>query len=167
MQLDHNSIVAYFKNLNEQAAFFPDDSFFRMDLEEIMEAFRSGINFPAMAVESPDIDLSDSSDSDTVNKRIFAFHIYKKPETDSYDDIQAAINECEAIGYKIIARMRRDRHDPNAIIYNAFKTDSVKANQVSKVFAEMLYGYRFTGEFSKSDPLQLNADDWSDLDSRC
>lgn len=167
MQLTHDSVVAYFKNLNEQATFFPDDSFFRMDLEEIMDAFRTGINFPAMAVESPDIDLSDSSESDTVNKRVFAFHIYKKPATDNYEDVQAAIDECEAIGYKILARIRKDSYDPATIAFNAFKPQSVKGNQVSKVFAEQLYGYRFTGEFSKSDKLELNKDDWADLDSRC
>jgi hypothetical protein len=167
MQLDHNSIIDYFRNLNAKATFFPEDSFFRMDLEEIFDAFRKGINYPALAVESPDIDLSDSSEQETVNKRMFAFHIYKKPETDRYQDVQDTLNLCESLGYKIIARMKKDSHDPNSIIYGSFKPKTVKANQVSKVFTEGLYGYRFTGEFSKSDPLVLDPADWEDLDSRC
>jgi hypothetical protein len=167
MQLDHNAIVNYFESLNNNAAFFPEDSFFRMDLEDIFDAFRSGIKYPALVVESPDIDLSDSSEQETVNKRIFAFHVYQKPETDRHQDVQDALNLCESIGYKIIARMKKDNYDPNSIIHRAFKPQSVKANQVSKVFTENLYGYRFTGEFSKSDALVLDPADWDDLDSRC
>lgn len=167
MQLDHNTIVEYFRNLNTQASFFPEDSFFRIDLEEIMGAFRSGINFPALAVESPDIDLSESSEQETVNKRIFAFHVYKKPDTDSFHDVQDALNLCESIGYKIIARIKRDNYDENSVIYNAFNPNSIRANQVSKMFTEGLYGYRFTGEFSRSDALNFDPADWADVDTRC
>ena len=165
--MNHDHIVDYFESLNSKLADFPEKSFFRMDLTEIQGAFRSGINFPAMSVESPQLDMSKSNVSNSVLGHDFAFTIWKKPKTGDFGGQNTDLGDCERIGLKILARMRYDARVPDHLIYNSFEARSVSAIKVGPLFTENLYGYRFIGTFSNNKPLIINPADWNDLDSPC
>ena len=165
--MNHDHIIDYFQDLNTKLTDFPEKSFFRMDLTEIQGAFRSGINFPAMSVESPELVLAKSNPSNSVVGHEFAFTIWRKPKTGDFAGQNTDLAECERIGLKIIARMRYDARVPEHLMYNSFEASSVNAIKVGPLFTENLYGYRFTGAFSNNHPLQINPADWSDLESAC
>lgn len=163
----HKPLLDYFENINSNLKDFPDKSFFRMDIEEIFGAFRRGINMPAMSVESPEGEATKSSPSNNFIGRTFAFNIMAMPKKGDFEEQNRIIDQCEQIGWKIIARMRFDNTDPKSLIYNKFKVSSVRFHKIGPLFNEELYGYRFTGEIGSSESLQVNKDDWEDLDRDC
>jgi len=163
----HGEIVKYFKNINAQLNDFPENSFFRQDLQELFGAFRSGIKFPCLALESPEIDAPDSTEQNTVIGRMFAFVVYMNPKIDHYDQQNEHLDLCEKIAKKILSRMRYDSNIPGHLIYRKFKVSSVKGVQVGPVYTEQLYGYRFVGMISGNEPLKVDPADWKDIDSVC
>lgn len=163
----HSVIIEYFRQLNANLNDFGEKSFFRMDLTEIEGSFRTGISFPAMAVESPDLDGNDSSVNNSVIGRAFFFTVYMNPRKSDYAGQDAAVDLCERIGWKIIARMRHDATNPDHFPYNKFKVASVSAIKVGPLFTEHLYGYRFGGLISGGESLKVDPADWKDLDQIC
>ncbi|QQV91394.1 hypothetical protein Leef1_3 [Polaribacter phage Leef_1] len=163
--ISHNSIIAYFKDLQEKLIGLED--FFRIDLAEIKGAFRSDASFPCLVVESHESDLGKSKPNQSVNDRTFAFTVYFNPENGNFDEQNEMLDLSEAFGYKIIARMRHDATIKNHILFNRFKVSEVKNHKVGPVFNERLYGYRFTGEITAQQPLIVSPDDWTDIDLIC
>ncbi|TQI71823.1 hypothetical protein JM79_2772 [Gramella sp. Hel_I_59] len=163
----HAQLVNYFKNINAQLNDFPENSFFRQDLEEIFGAFRSGIKFPCLAVESPEIDGQDSTEQNTVIGRMFAFVVYMNPRKGNFDQQNEYLDQCERIAKKILSRMRYDSNIPGNILYRKFKVSTVKGVMVGPVYTEHLYGYRFAGMISGNESLKVDPADWKDLDSVC
>ncbi len=165
--MTHKPIIDYFEQLNNNLLDFPEKSFFRMDLEEIMGGFQSGINFPAMAMESPEGDGEGSAVNNSTVNRNFIFTVYQKPEKGNFAQQNEMLDQCERIGLKIIARMRHDARIPGHLLYNKFKVASVKWIKEGPVFNEGLYGYQFSGTIEGEESFKVSAADWSDLDLIC
>ena len=163
----HGEIVKYFKNLNSQLNDFPENSFFRQDLQEIFGAFRSGINFPCLALESPEIDGQDSNEQNSVLGRMVAFVVYMNPQQNDFDQQNDYLDQCEKIGKKILARMRYDSNIPGNLLYRKFKLITMKGVMVGPLYTEHLYGYRFAVMISGNEPLKVDPADWKDIDSVC
>lgn len=165
MIINHQTLVNYFSqlasNLNDV------QSFFRMDLTEIMGAFRSTANFPCMVIESHEGDFSDSNTMQSVYNITWAFTIYTKPKKADYDSQNAQLSTAEEIGLKILARMRHDATQPAHLLYNRFKIENVSCAKVGPVFNEQLYGYRFIGTIKLHQPLTVNPADWGDNPTIC
>lgn len=138
-----------------------------MDLAEITGAFRSGITFPAMVVESPEGDLNGSSIHNSVIQRTGAFTVYKKPTKGNFQQQNEYLDDCEKLGLKIVARMRLDNANPDHAMYQRFDIPGISWIKVGPIFNENLYGYRFTYPIKGSEPLTVNPADWQDLDSVC
>lgn len=167
MEPTHKPIIDYFENINLKLKDFGENSFFRMDLTEIQGKIRSGINFPALAVESPDGDAEKSIDQNSVISRMFAFTVYMNPEKENYNEQNEMVDLCEIIGKKILARMRYDARIPEHLLFNKFKVSSAKWIKVGPIFTEGLYGYRFTGIIEGNEPLKVDPEDWDDINSTC
>ncbi len=163
----HKPILDYFKSLNAAAVDFAENSFFRMDLSEINGAFRSGITFPCMAVESPEGEAGDSGITNSVMGRIFAFTIYMNPQLNNHEQQNEFLDTCERIGLKILSRMKHDATQPGHLLYDRFELSSCNHLKIGPVFTEMLYGYRFTGIIKGSESFKVVAADWNDLDTVC
>ena len=163
----HKPIIDYFEFLNAASVHFQENSFFRMDLQEIFDSFRSGISFPAMAVESPEGDAEGSDITSSALTRTVAFSIYQLPQAGNAAQQNEMLDECERIGLKILARMRYDARQPGHLLYNRFKVSSAKWMKVGPLFTEQLYGYRFTVEIEGGESLKVDAADWKDIDLVC
>ena len=160
-------LIDYLKQLNLASVHFGENSFFRMDLEEIFGSFRSGISFPALAVESPEGDAEASDITGSALSRTLAFTVYQNPRHGDFEEQNIMLDECERIGLKILARMRHDARKPEHLLYNRFKASSAKWIKVGPVFTEELYGYRFTVTIEGNESLKLDAADWKDSDLTC
>jgi len=165
MIINHQQLVNYFSqlasNLNDI------NSFFRMDLTEIMGSFRSSAEFPCMVIESHEGDFGDSNRMQSVYNITWAFTIYTKPLKADYTDQNLKLSTAEEIGIKLLARMRHDATLPSHILYNRFKIENVTCAKVGPVFNEQLYGYRFLGSIKVHQPLTVNTDDWADSPTPC
>ncbi len=165
--MTHQPYIDYFENLNAKSVYFAENSFFRMDLSEITGAFRKGITFPAMSVESPEGDAEGSTKNNSVLNRTGAFTIWEKPRTGNFQEQTEKIDDCEKIGLKIIARMRLDNANPASSLYGKFDAASVRWIKVGPIFNEGLYGYRFTFTIAGSESLKVDPNDWEDIESVC
>jgi len=163
--INHQVLVEYFGSLADGHKGI--SGFFRMDLTEIMGSFRKGFGFPCMVLESHDGDLGESSRTATSNNRGFAFTIYENPKKDNPDDQNAKLSSCEVIGLQVIARMKHDEAQEGHFLNGKFKVASVKYAKVGPIFSEKLYGYRFEGEISGSEPLFFDPTLWSDNPVKC
>jgi hypothetical protein len=163
--ISHNIIINYFKEIQENLNGLND--FFRMDLAEIKGAFRSDADFPCLVVESHESDFDKSKHHQTVNDRTFAFTIYYNPENGDFDEQNEMLDSSEAMGLKVIARMKHDAADKTHFLFNKFKVSSVGCHKVGPVFNEKLYGYRFSGEILDNDALIIDPADWTDIDEVC
>lgn len=163
----HGFIVDYMQNLNSQLKDFPDNSFFRMDIDEIFDGFRAGINFPAMSIESPEGDTKGSQVSASVISRTFAFTILQNPEKTNYAEQNQMLDQCERIGLKILSRLRYDNTQMNNVLHQKVDLTGFSWVKVGPIFDEELYGYRFTVHLTGNESLKLDPDDWKDIDSIC
>mgnify|MGYP003636553395 CR=1 FL=1 len=165
MTVSHQILVDYFKNITIQLKTL--NGFFRMDITEIKGAFRSTVEFPALVMESYEGNFDDSNLQTNVNDRTFAFTIYTKPKNGDYDDQNLQLDMAEAIGLKVIARMRYDAGQKDHFLYTRFKVNTVTYAKVGPIFNEQLYGYRFIGSIKGLETLVLNPSDWNDAPTLC
>lgn len=165
--MTHKEIIDYLEQLNLNLKDFAENSFFRMDLTEIEGAIRTGITYPCMAVESPDIDFSGSTVNSSVIGKIFAFTVFMNPEIDNEEEKDLMIDLCERSGLKILARMRHDARIPGHPLYNKFLMENCDGIKVGPAFTELLHGYRFTGIIKGNESLKVDAADWEDIDLTC
>lgn len=163
--VSHSVLIDYWKHIKDNLNGLED--FFRMDLSEIKGAFRSSANFPCLVAESHESDFGNSKTNQSVNNRTFAFTVYYNPESGNFLEQNEMLDLSEAMGLKIIARMRHDATIKTHFLFNRFKVENVKSHKVGPVFNEQLYGYRFTGEISGAQSLIVAAHDWEDIDEDC
>ena len=163
--ITHQILVNYFKSIAENLNGIED--FHRMNLSEIQGSFRSSANFPCLTIESHDGDFKDSNLIQSVNDRAFAFTVFTKPKIGDYEDQDTKLTESEAYGKKIIARIKHDASIKDHFLHQNFKVETVSYSKVGPLYQEQLYGFRFTGQIKASDPLIVNPDDWTDLDTTC
>lgn len=163
----HKPIIDYFEYLNLKLKDFPEKSFFRMDHEEIFGAFRSGINFPAMTVESPEGSAEGSGVTNSVVDRVFAFTVYMNPAMGDFEEQNIMLDQCEIIVKKILSRMKYDSTVEGHLLKDRFDVNTANWLKVGPLFSEQLYGYRCTGVIQGHEPLIIDAADWDDIDLIC
>lgn len=163
--INHTQLLDYFKSLQENLKGL--EGFYRMDLTEIRAAFRSGVPFPAMVLESHEGSFDQSIQNNSINTIFFAFTIYDNPEKENYNQQNEMLTNAEALGLKIIARMRYDAAQPAHFLFTNFDVSTVKYNKVGPIFSEKLYGFRFTGEIVNNHSLKINPTDWLDSPTSC
>lgn len=163
--ISHQDIIAYTKSLSENSEDVLDH--FRFDQTELQGAIRSGIQFPAFALESHEGDFSGSTIHNTVLNKTFAFSILLDPKRGNYDQQNEYLNVAEAIGIQFIARMRLDSSNKEHFLHKALKIDEVKFHKVGPIFSSKLYGYRFEVSLNNNGSLKVDPSKWKDIDSVC
>ncbi|MAF36840.1 hypothetical protein CL622_07015 [archaeon] len=163
--MTHLEYINYMQSLADNLNGLND--FFRIDLTEIRQGFRSGVQMPCMALESYEGDFSQSSIQQSVNIRTWAFTIFDNPANRDFNDQNQKLSGVEQLGLKILARMRKDSLTPGHILHNLFYVEDCRYSKVGPLFTEKLYGYRFVGQFLMHQPLTVNPEDWQDIDTVC
>ena len=86
--------------------------FFRGELEEFWDQFRSVVNFPCLVTERSDNEYSGQI-SQMVKKRTTTFMVVDTyDQHDDYDDIILKMSNCETIAEEILGRMIVDEDSP-------------------------------------------------------
>lgn len=84
-----------------------ESHFFRGELDEFFDGFRSKVNYPALIMESTLLDMSGES-FNRQQRRTLAFMVADNVHRDDHDDIEAAKARCESIGADIVGRLIYD-----------------------------------------------------------
>lgn len=135
-----------------------DKHFFRGEVEEFFGDLRSKVRFPALIMETGLLTLQRNDAGYFSNLRTLAFIVAQNNVRDNWDDISAALADCEVIGSELIGRLVSDI---DGDLYPGFDCLSL-----TKVDCEPLanppqkyVGWRF--EFVVSEPACLiNPNHW-------
>ena len=86
--------------------------FFRGELEEFWEQFRSMVNFPCLITERSELDYSGQV-GQMIKKRTTSFLVVDRyDQHDDYDEILLKMSNCENIAEEIVGRMMTDEDSP-------------------------------------------------------
>lgn len=86
--------------------------FFRGELEEFWEQFRSMVNFPCLITERSELEYSGHI-SQMTKRRITSFMVVDHyDQHDDYDEILLKMSNCENIAEQIMGRMITDEDSP-------------------------------------------------------
>jgi hypothetical protein len=107
-------VVAYFKKIaTEHIEIKHTESkkhFYRFELDEVISALCSKINYPALILESYDFNYSDSHSDNIMKKRSGAFILIDKVrDSGNYEEIHTVWDKLEGIGEDILIRIRADK----------------------------------------------------------
>ena len=95
--------------------------FFRGELEEFWEQFRSVVNFPCLVTEQSTLDYSGQV-GQVMKKRTTSFLVVDHyDQHDDYDEILLKMSSCENIAEQIMGRMMTDEDSP----FTGIETDSL------------------------------------------
>jgi hypothetical protein len=118
--------------------------FYRFELDEVITALCTNINYPALILESYDFNYGDSQSDNIMKHRSGAFILIDRvPDQGDYNKIHEVWDNMEQIGDDILVRMRSDkalRNEPAVRDFNISASEGMPFN----VKSLGQYGVRFT-----------------------
>lgn len=103
-QLYFSSLAAQHRLIRHTST---DRHFFRCELDEFFAGFRSKVHFPALIMESTLIDV-EGQPTNRQLLRTLAIIVAQDHTRDDWNDIAAALADCETIGLDILGRLQMD-----------------------------------------------------------
>lgn len=146
----------YATNLKEIAhnpAVFKEHAFFHVDLERIQTALSEGIKFPALYLQTPEVETAGAYDnmSEVFD---FTFVVMLKGRADR----SILFDQAKAISNKILNRLMAD------VALEVLPGVVAGTNQgVFGPVGDELYGWAVSCAISDGYNAELNANDWEDL----
>lgn len=116
--------------------------FFRGELQEFFEQFRSDVCFPCLIAESSENDYEGTAQN-IIKRRITSYIVADRyDQHDDYDEIQQKMSNCEQIAEEILGRLMTDDESP----FVSVEIESVTGQYIQNT-ADRYVGYRisFTG----------------------
>ena len=162
-------LINYFEDLADKHVDIK--SHYRWNISEIAEAMRSGVEYPVMAIDSPEVSTSGDRSS-RFHYNSMAFTILAKPENirgaDKYAEQNEVLNECLQIGYDVENRIvadsaQRERNGEKNWLYNLLDLSSFNFQKVGPIYTDGLYGYRCEFLIKNAVPKVVDASKWNDL----
>ena len=168
MNISHQTIIGYLQNLVDQHTDIRIEDFYRMDISEILGAMKTSIQYPCFALESHEGNFDSSSAMNSLENKIFAFSILKKPEYGNFEDQNTALDDCELIGKQFLARMRYDSAQETSLLHKLFSLGNVNYHKVGPLYTDHLYGYRFEiSLLPDKTSMKVTPENWTDIDEVC
>lgn len=162
-------LISYLEDLAEKH--IDIKSHFRWNISEVTGAMRSGIEYPLMAIDSPEISTSGDRSS-RFHYNSMAFTILAKPGNtrgaDKYAEQNAVLNDCLQICYEIEKRIIADGSlvkigGEKNWLYNMVDISSFNFQKVGPIYTDVLFGYRCEFLIKNSVPKVVDASKWNDL----
>lgn len=146
------------------------NSYCGTSLQELHEMIISSIGFqaPILVFFNYTSRLS-GTDQRTFNTRTVSFSIlYNQISIDDYQAQREAVNNAEAIGLDIMARINiYSKMQESGWLYNNFDKNTVRYNEIDNAEISGHYGMEFHFEIKTVQPLTVNKAKWSDGNIFC
>ena len=158
-------IKDYFENLVNQSNFINDFvGFFQREWANRKSSVR-GLQEPALSLWKYEMGF-DGQEQNTIAVRKLGFAImYNKIKPDDLQGQYNAINNAEQLAIKVLSRIKFDSSQRDHFLFNSFIKDSVTITEVELSGNE--FGVDVTFNLKNKQLLQLDPDDWQDVDSVC
>lgn len=158
-KVTHASIVDFHKAISE--AHKEINGFYRFNWSEITGKFRSGINTPALLLESHSAELSSLTKGVTnFNGRDISFMILDfagKP--DDYEKQELVLDKTENIVLDILAYLLHISKDREHWLYGLFDINTAKYDKVGPIFDSM-YGWNLIFTLKNHEKMCYDVDKW-------
>lgn len=148
----HQGIATAHKGIN---------GFYRFNWNELNGIFRSGVQTPALLLESHSADLStNSNNTNTTNNRAISFLLLDfTGKADSYDTQEAVLDNLENVGLDIAGYLKHLSNDRSSWLYGKFDPNSFKMEKVGPLFDNM-YGWNILYTVKNHEPLCFEPNKW-------
>ena len=147
----HESIVQYHKGLN---------GFCRFNWDELASSFRSGVETPALLLESHSSELETNPNGSTsFNSRAISFMILDFAPADDYDKQEEILDLTENICIDIISFLVQESKKQGSWFYGLFDIKSVKIEKVGPLWDSM-YGWNVLYTIKNREPMALDPEQW-------
>ena len=148
----HEDIATAHKKIN---------GFFRFNMAEILGQFRSGIETPALLLESHSSEI-DENQNKTVhfnNKAISFMLLDFTGKADNYRKQEEVLDELENVGLDILTYLKKSTNDRNSFLFGKFDAATFRMEKVGPIFDNM-YGWNILYQLKNHEPLTYEPDKW-------
>lgn len=148
----HRSIQVAHKDLN---------GFYRFNWNEITGKFRSGIQTPALLLESHSAALSQNSNNTTTfNGRSISFLLLDfAGKTDDYNKQEEVLDKLENVAIDIATYLKKLNGDRNSWLFGKFDPSGYSYEKVGPIFDNM-YGWNILYTLKNHEDLTFQPDKW-------
>lgn len=162
-------LISYLEDLADKHIDIKDK--FRWNISEVSGAMRSGVEYPVMTIDSPEV----STTGDTAKRfhqNSIAFNILAKPEgqrgADKYAEQNVVLNQCLQICYDLECRIIADGSlvkigGEKNWLYNMIDINSFNFQKIGPIYSDGLFGYRCELLIKNSVPRVVDTSKWNDL----
>lgn len=156
--VSHATIVAYHKMIAD--AHLDIKGFYRFNWNEINNAFRSGVDTPALLLESHDSDVrANRNQTATFNERTISFMLLDYASSNDYDAQELVLDKLEKIGLDICSLLDRDRKNTAHWLWGKFD-GSLKMEKVGPVF-DSFYGWNIVFSIKNQETMCFDENKWN------
>ncbi len=159
-KITHKPIVEFHKEIANKHKEI--NGFYRFNWNEINGLFRSGVQTPALLLESHSSELNtNSNNTTTFNGRSISFMLLDfAGKADSYDKQEEVLDKLENIGLDIASYLKKLNGDRESWLFGNFVTDSFKMEKVGPIFDNM-YGWNIMYLLKNHEDLTFKPDNWN------
>jgi hypothetical protein len=155
--VSHATIVAYHNRIATAHKLI--NSFYRFNFSEINNAFRSGVVYPALLLESHDSDVRpNQNQTATFNERTISFMLLDHAPWDDYTMQEEVLDNLENIALDICSLLDRDRKDRTHWLWGKFD-GQLKMEKVGPIF-DNLYGWNIVYSIKNQEPMCFAPEKW-------
>ena len=155
----HKPIVDFHKSISEKHKQLK--GFYRFNWNEINGKFRSGVQIPALLLESHSSALdANSNNTTTFNGRNISFLVLDfAGKLDDYDKQEEVLDRMENIGLDIASYLKKMNGDRESWLFGKFITNSFSMEKVGPIFDNM-YGWNVMYLLKNHEDLTFDPDKW-------
>jgi len=161
-QVTHKPIVAFHQEI--ATAHKEINGFYRFNWNEITGQFRSGIQTPALLLESHSASLNtNSNNTSTFNGRNISFMLLDfTGKADSYTKQEEVLDKLENVALDIGAYLKKLNGDKTSWLYGKFDPNNFSYEKVGPIFDNM-YGWNVLYTLKNHEPLCFEPEKWEFL----
>ncbi|MDV3668232.1 hypothetical protein CMU39_09365 [Elizabethkingia anophelis] len=166
-QNSYKTVKDYFENLVDKSNFLNGFAgFFQRELISKLTANKDTLKIkpPYLALFSYNINLEGGEQNTQALRKIGYAIIFNKVGTDFEQQYQA-IEDAEKMAIKILARIKYDNNRKDYFLWNSLIKDSIQISPIELETGD--FGAEVFFTLKNPQSLQLDPDDWKDIDSVC
>ncbi|TSE02925.1 hypothetical protein [Aquimarina algiphila] len=165
-RLDYNKVKTYLESLASYCTEI--DNFVGYNEQELHDKLNTkrGIQGKLLTIFKYEGVLN-GNDQRTLAGRVIHFGIVQSiSKADDYALESSTIADCERVGFKVLSRIYYDSKKPDSQwLYKNFDQNNVEFNEIRLKSSLGLVGMEFSLTLKTKQPLTIDVNDWSDIDS--
>jgi len=156
----HAKIVQFHKDIAEAHNLIHD--FYRFNWNEITGSFRSGVNTPALLLESYSSDFESQTKNVTnFNKKDISFLLLDfAGQQNDFDKQEEVLDRLENIALDIVSYLVKENKNQMSLLYGKLDINTVKIEKVGPIFDNM-FGWNVLYNFKNHEDMTFDPTNWT------